>query len=80
MIRVIKLKTGEEVIADIDGISKVGDIEKVGDEISMNKPMSLHLIPQQEGLGISLIPWVLYAKDHSKIPYLGSEVVFCNPS
>ena len=48
MIRAIRLKTGEELITSIKGINKVGDTEKAGEEVIFDKPMSIHLVPQQE--------------------------------
>ena len=75
-IRAVKLKTGEEIIADIEGISKVGDKEVLAEQIVLDKPFSIHLVPQQEGIGIQMIPWALYAKENS-VPYPSSDINFC---
>lgn len=76
MIRAIKLKTGEELICDIEGVTKVGEKEVCGEEVIFNKPMTIHMIPSEEGIGLQLLPWAIYLKDHV-LEYPGSEVNFC---
>jgi len=75
-IRAIKLKTGEELVADIEGISTVGDKEVLAEKVTLDKPFSIHLVPQENGIGMQMIPWALYAKEHS-ITYPSSEICFC---
>ncbi len=75
-IRALKLRTGEELIADVDGLSKVGDKEVLAEKITLTKPFSIHLVPQENGIGIQMIPFALYAKEH-KIDYPSTEVNFC---
>ena len=75
-IRAIKLKTGEEIVADIDGVSKVGDKEVLSDVIILNKPMTIHMIPSEQGIGLQLMPWCIYLKEHC-VSYPSEEVCFC---
>jgi hypothetical protein len=77
MIRAIKLKTGEEMITSIEGINKVGEKETMEETLTFSKPFSIHLVPSGEGIGIQLLPWALYAKNHDSIPYPSSEVSLC---
>jgi len=74
-IRVIKIKTGEEIIADIDGISKVDDKETLAENIVLNKPMSIHMVPSEQGIGLQLFPWAIYTKNQ-KIDFEKKEVLF----
>lgn len=67
-IRALKLKTGEELVADVEDFS--------ADEILLNKPMSIHMIPSEQGIGLQMLPWAIYLKEH-KIRYPSSEVAFC---
>ena len=75
-IKAVKLKTGEELITSVEGITKVGDKEVLEDKVVFDKPMTIHMIPSQEGIGLQMLPWGIYLKEH-KIEYLSSEVVFC---
>ena len=75
-IKAFKLKTGEEIIADVDGLSKVEDKEVLSGTITMNKPMSMHMIPSEEGIGLQLLPWCIYLKDHC-VSYPSEEICFC---
>lgn len=76
-IRAIKLKTGEEIIADIDGVSTVGEKEVLSDEIVLNKPMSIHMIPSEQGIGLQMLPWAIYAKSHKGIVISKEDVILC---
>ena len=76
-IKVLRLKTGEELIADVVGINTVDEKEVLEDTLTLGQPFSLHLIPTEEGIGIQLMPWAIYARDHKSIPFPSSEVAFC---
>lgn len=76
-IRALKLKTGEEVIADIEGVSKVGESEVLAETVVLGKPMSVHMIPSEEGIGLQLLPFALYAKNHGEIAISKDDVMFC---
>lgn len=76
-IRVIKLASGEEVISDITGITKVGEEETLKEKIVLRKPMSLHLIPSEQGIGIQLMPFAIFAKNQDEIPMKTEGIMFC---
>ena len=76
-IRVLKLSTGEEIISDIEGITKVGEKELLPEDIILSRPCSIHLVPTEQGFGVELLPWAIYAKDHKAIPLKNKNILFC---
>lgn len=75
-IRVVKIRTGEEIITDIDGITKIDEKEILEENVVFNKPMSIHMIPSEQGIGLQLLPWPIYAKVHI-VNIKSEDVLFC---
>jgi len=59
-ICITKLTNGEDLISDTDVVQS-DDIVIV----LLKKPCSINLMPTENGgIGVQLIPWMIYAKDH----------------
>jgi hypothetical protein len=71
-IKVIKLISGEEVIADID--------ENIDGLVILKKPLQIMLIPNQNNqFGIGLAPFCPYAKDEVVPIRAGAIVTIFEP-
>lgn len=68
-IKAIKLITGEDIVADVD-------LQR-DEEIVLTKPMSIHLMPSEEGIGLQMLPWAIYVKNHGNIVINHDKVIFC---
>jgi hypothetical protein len=66
-ICVLKLVTGEEVIANLVTVEGTG-------EIFLEKPRAVHLVPTQNGAAMHLMPWINVAPDASA-PISASDIV-----
>jgi hypothetical protein len=68
----IKLVTGEDLIASVS---------RVGDTITITKPVGLMLVPQGEGnFGISFVPFLPFAQKPEFNLSVGSIVMTYEPS
>jgi hypothetical protein len=76
-IRVLKLKSGEEVIADLTGESEVGGKSVLQEELILGNPLSIHMMLQEDGIEIQLLPYAIYAKNHKNIVIKKENVMFC---
>ena len=62
MIKILKLVTGEELLGDAD------EFANKQNQITLVKPCILQLVPSRsnpEQVGMALIPYATYAKDHT---------------
>lgn len=62
MIKILKLVTGEELLGDAD------EVANQLNQIKFVKPCIIQLVPSRsnpEQVGIALIPYASYAKDHT---------------
>lgn len=62
MIKILKLVTGEELLGDVD------EIANQLNQLKFVKPCILQLVPSRnnpEQVGMALIPYATYAKDHT---------------
>lgn len=62
MIKILKLVTGEELLGDVD------EIANQLNQLKFVKPCILQLVPSRnnpEQVGMALIPYASYAKDHT---------------
>jgi hypothetical protein len=62
MIKILKLVTGEEILGDIDPIANQLN------QVKCSKPCTLQLVPSRnnpEQVGMALVPYAAYAKDHT---------------
>jgi hypothetical protein len=62
MIKILKLVTGEELLGDVD------EIANQLNQIKCLKPCILQLVPSRnnpEQLGMALVPYAAYVKDHT---------------
>jgi hypothetical protein len=58
MIKIVKLTTGEELIADV---------ERVDGKVSLKKPAAIQLMPSQtnpQQIMVGLFPYAQYAQNH----------------
>lgn len=63
MIVLTKLTTGEEIVSD----TEIREVK--GTPICMLiKPCIIMAVPTEQGMSVQLIPWMMYAKNHT-IPY-----------
>jgi hypothetical protein len=62
MIKILKLVTGEELLGDVD------EVANQLNQLKFVKPCILQLVPSRsnpEQVGMALIPYATYAKDHT---------------
>lgn len=59
-IRILKLVSGEEIIADVSGVSTVDDKEVMEDKVLVSKAVGILFTPAEEGLKIQYYPWAMY--------------------
>jgi hypothetical protein len=62
MIKILKLVTGEELIGDVD------EIPNKQNQLKFVKPCIVQLVPSRsnpEQVGMALIPYASYTKDHT---------------
>jgi hypothetical protein len=71
-IKALKLKTGEELIADVE--TKEGDL--ASEYTVLGKPFTIHIIPSEQGIGLQLLPWAIYLKEHT-LDYPTKDIIFC---
>ena len=56
-VKIIKMTTGEEII---------GDMNQVGDNITVTNPATVHLVPGEGGrMGVAMVPFAPYAEEDS---------------
>lgn len=60
MILLTKLVSGEEIISDSEVVNAEGVPVCV-----FKKPCLLISVPTEQGVGLQMIPWMMYAKDHT---------------
>lgn len=63
MILLTKLVSGEEIISDTQIVTA-----QKSDDIYiclLKKPYQIITVPTETGVGIQMIPWMSYAKDHT---------------
>lgn len=63
MIVLTKLTTGEEIVSDTE-IREVKGVHVC----MLIKPCLLLTVPTEKGMGVQLVPWLMYAKNHI-VPY-----------
>lgn len=60
MILLTKLTTGEEIISDTQVVSAHDTHVCL-----LKKPCQIIAVQSEHGMGIQMVPWMLYAKDHT---------------
>lgn len=60
MICITKLTNGEELISDTEVVQNKDTVI-----ILLIKPCAIMTVPTEKGMGVQLIPWMPYAKDHT---------------
>lgn len=74
MLKIIRLKTGDELLADIDVVNEHATIDDLKQpNTTINKPLILGVIPKEEK--IVFLDLLLYA-DHKKITVKTNDIVF----
>lgn len=59
MILLTKLTNGEEIISDTQVVAAHDTHVCL-----LKKPCMLYAVPGENGMGLQMVPWMLYAKDH----------------
>lgn len=75
-IRILKLVTGEEIIADVTGVSTVDDKEIMEDKILISKAVGILFSPAEEGLKIQYYPWAAYLDNTVEIEMDSRNIMF----
>ena len=78
MIRIIKLVSGEELMASVSGVTEVDGKEVIEKSVILDKPIGFQMMPKsQEEMAIQWYPWGLYIKDVENIEIDKKDVMLC---
>jgi len=75
-IRILKLISGEEIIADVSGVSTVDDKEVMEDTVLISKAVGILFTPAEEGLKIQYYPWAMYLDNTKELAMDKSNIMF----
>lgn len=80
-IRILKLVSGEEIIADVTGVAKINGKEVLDKDLTVSKPIGIAFTPQDEGLGVQYYPWAVYLDASKDIVIEKRNIMFppCEP-